>query len=794
MDPLSVIASCIGICDGLSKVGSLARKYIHSDEKTAQELRRLVAKLSRYKGIIEGIQFQAEFDKDSAERLKALAHVDGPLQTCNAATQKLETRLSNLPHRVVFGKVVFGKVVDDETAQYLQMFDDTLPILQFALDADQRIINSKVLEYVKSIGQQLQMTMARQQTHDESSATQQLMAWLTEMDPTRTYRDCLNGKSTTSGRWFLCGEFESWLKRPTTDRKLLWLRGVSGMGKTTLVSFAIDFLKRELHFSPRNGQVVACFYCSSAVTDTQSATVMTRSIIRQLCDQIPQARAIVHALRERLRDEPGPQGRDPPLRDLEKALWEICALACHVVLVLDAPNESEQSELLIEVLDRCRSSTSNVKILVSSTPALDLFHRIDEKSIEVVDMPASSVDADIADYISLVMGTEKRLQRLPWTVKHKVQRTIAAKSKGSFRWAECQINAIVRNARSAAAIEAALDSMAPSLEAHYTEILRQTEVAEARPTRMALLWLAFAIRPLHIDELSEAMGLDESSEFADPSTRLFREGAEEVLKGCRSLINYDASSKAARLAHDSVRQFLLSAQLQQSAESGFFIDPVEDTGFLCSMMINYLNLPALSEGYGDPSGWQVRSRHQNLPLLQYVSDALPIYLESKLWHRSSYAQSVKVGLKRLYASASLPRGGNFGSWVEVTVPWADLSQSEISPIYFVAGHGYTRILKMILGWEGTKNIEKPAGAVGATPLHIACFQGHIDAVRLLLSMGANPNEENTIGESGIQWAHYLDYDEIVELMLAAGADPARLVPFDWESGSPEVASDCSASE
>ncbi|KAK8207552.1 hypothetical protein IWZ01DRAFT_552783 [Phyllosticta capitalensis] len=797
MDPLSVIASCIGICDGLSKVYALANKHIHRDKSLRKELGVLVAKLPQYRGVIESIKVQAELDKDSEDhlRLSALGLADGPLESCKLATQRLKKRLENLPHKIVAGKFIFGKVIDDETAEALKMFEGTLPVLQLAVVSDQKTIASKVLEYMKDVGKELQSFVTQQQdkqkAESEAKERQDLKDWLTRLDSTTTCQECLKGKSEMSGRWFLDERFGPWAKSMNVNdqKTIMWMRGASGMGKTTLLSLSIRYLLEEIGLKTDEG--LAYFYCSSSISESQSAENMVKSFIEQLCVRgLPVAWDHLRGLRERCQDKQDPNVvRQPSIDELTKTLQNILAGCGKVVFFLDALNESEHHDSLVKVI-KTLSFAWNVRILVSSTQALDLIALLEDAGVDHgsnfvdrVDLQASMVDLDIADYISTVIARERRLKRVSSSVKQQIYINIVTKAKGSFRWAECQINAIFQRCRSPAAIESALSSMALDLGSFYMDILGQFPTDDSGPARMALLWLAFSIRPLYIDELAEAMGLGESSQFADPSGRLFRETAEDILRNCRGLVDYNATTKTAKLEHDSVKQFLFSSRLGDSSEySYFFIDQVEDLGLLCSLMLRYLNLPRLSSGYCRKR--DLDARFEVSPLLRYVSVALPQYLEFTAWESSSYGGMVVDGLKSLIESAHLPRGGNWGTWAQVNAnPGSNIPRSPISPFYDAASHGYVRILKLIISWEGDKNMEVPGGRFSSTPLHVACARGRTEVVRLLLSMGANTKEVNAIGTSGIGWAQRWGFSEIEQLMFENGApaEPEQPEDYDYDS-------------
>lgn len=113
----------------------VARANIHTSGVASKELGLLLKKLSSFKGLIEGIQLQAEFDKTCYDRLSALDHVSDALEACKLSTAMIKDKVKNLPKHLVI-----GKIIDKDTATSLKAFEDVLPILQFALDTDQRSV------------------------------------------------------------------------------------------------------------------------------------------------------------------------------------------------------------------------------------------------------------------------------------------------------------------------------------------------------------------------------------------------------------------------------------------------------------------------------------------------------------------------------------------------------------------------------------------------------------------------------------------------------------------------------
>jgi hypothetical protein len=82
-------------------------------------------------------------------------------------------------------------------------------------------------------------------------------------------------------------------------------------------------------------------------------------------------------------------------------------------------------------------------------------------------------------------------------------------------------------------------------------------------------------------------------------------------------------------------------------------------------------------------------------------------------------------------------------------------------------------------------LEHP-GALGETALHHLAVENFRHAVKVLLSRGANPDPRSELGNSPLQECTTLcddfDYRIVVELLLAAGADPyyaSETLPCAW---------------
>lgn len=60
---------------------------------------------------------------------------------------------------------------------------------------------------------------------------------------------------------------------------------------------------------------------------------------------------------------------------------------------------------------------------------------------------------------------------------------------------------------------------------------------------------------------------------------------------------------------------------------------------------------------------------------------------------------------------------------------------------------------------------------GATPLHIAAFNGNCDCIHLLVSWGGNVNATTSEGCTPLHYASYMAQPEAVKMLLQLGCDP-----------------------
>lgn len=136
---LGLIASILGVLEGIDKSKSIIKKYVHSSASLRAELVPLLGKLTAFAGILRGLQLECELDESDNGRLQVFAHIRDPLEASKKAAQTIMTRLDQV---VSVGGISlsFGKVLNKETSAALHILDQTKSVLDLALTADQRFV------------------------------------------------------------------------------------------------------------------------------------------------------------------------------------------------------------------------------------------------------------------------------------------------------------------------------------------------------------------------------------------------------------------------------------------------------------------------------------------------------------------------------------------------------------------------------------------------------------------------------------------------------------------------------
>jgi len=335
-----------------------------------------------------------------------------------------------------------------------------------------------------------------------------------------------------------------------------------------------------------------------------------------------------------------------------------------------------------------------------------------------------------------------------------------------FRWAACQLDAL-ENCLDYRTLQNALASLPKTLDETYARILRGIPDEHKQNATRILQFLTYSERPLRIEEAVDALVVDtRGDQHFNPQYRM--PDPREISCYCSSLVvvvsakdhSYDEDDKPVelQLAHFSVKEYLTSNRLDTDIALRF--EEVAAKASIAKVCLAYLlhldqDLPT-------------RELKKTFPLAQYCArywitfaavaegkdDILQAFIrEFFCYHRSSYR--------------------NCYSLFRPDQPWRDEpakgGEEPASALYYASFGGLINAVKYLLSQGAEVNAQEGGGYGNA--LQAASREGHEKVVELLLGAGADVNAQGgQYYSNALQAASESGHEKVVELLLGAGAD------------------------
>ncbi|KAJ7631728.1 hypothetical protein DFH06DRAFT_1056335, partial [Mycena polygramma] len=387
-------------------------------------------------------------------------------------------------------------------------------------------------------------------------------------------RKKLHHKAT--GRWFLDGgQFAKWKCEPGT----LWITGKCGTGKTVLSSVVIEEL---FDAKQRAGTAVAFFYFDFRDNKKQLVETMLRAIILQLSAQSLNR---YDALHHQYQVSSGQTL--PTYQRLLEVLDELLLGFEATYIVLDALDECREDDLLLQLISRLRQrTTTSLHILFTSQPRefyANAFSDVTHVALEV-----ESTAHDITLFVLHELRTKRCLAHVAQRAE-EIASKVVKKSNGMFRLAACLLHELSR-IKINPDLDMILASLPDDLFGVYSRFLKPIGRTDFVYVARVLRWLVYALRPLSLLELEDALAFTYSDpvHVYDPNKRggcaaaacKLLEGLVSVSPGRRK------SSEIVTLAHASVADYLVSDDFTREHEYDFTPGP-SDT-FLAQTCIGHL--------------------------------------------------------------------------------------------------------------------------------------------------------------------------------------------------------------
>jgi len=314
-----------------------------------------------------------------------------------------------------------------------------------------------------------------------------------------------------------------------------------------------------------------------------------------------------------------------------------------------------------------------------------------------------------------------------------------------------------------------------------------------------LMWVSHSERPLHVDELCHALGVEEGSTYLN----IRNIPAIETLLACSlGLVTVEKSSSTIRLVHYTLQEYLFY-------NSHLFIKPHSAIAEVCLTYLNFPHIRSFSPALRSipPTApfveyaschWGAHARRETTEsvktLALKVLDGYDRHISSKMlllrgmsfWDRPLDLEDCPTRFTGLHGAAYLGCG-------EITVALLEMNKWDVqatdlkgnTAISWAARRGHEGVVKILVE-QGGINPDAP-DEYGRTPFLLAAENGHEGVVKILLERDVNPNTADIqFGRTPLSFAAGNGHEGVVRVLLERddvdlGAAHPRLgwTPLSW---------------
>ncbi|EYB23052.1 hypothetical protein FG05_35009 [Fusarium graminearum] len=607
-------------------------------------------------------------------------------------------------------------------------------------------------------------------------------------------------------------QYQSWIAK---EFPVLRISGGPGRGKTIMSLFLAE--KIETLYQQKGDHLLS-YFCQFQDDRYNDPHNVLRSLIYQLL-QFSQDEPQVDKV---LKYFETPEKKQSALGSLD-CLWRILVILLSqpslstIFCIIDGIDECRSSEILTSKLygycasiGQCSTESKFQLVMLGR----DIDGPITPHVINLDPDNDQSVNGDITKYITHSL---EPLARIPGFTKlqPEITKTLSTRAEGTFLWVSFVVQELTRK-RTCLQIQDAMEDLPKGLYPIFTRMLLAIDSKYHEISAEIFKWVAFAERPLTLDELAVA-SVDIHDEV---NAKLI---ADRVAI-CRPFLR--VHQEKVFFVHQSAKEYLSQSQQGQNLPPPKFQlipDQCHDviTHKCLKVMENDFLLRNTADGQPDAGfeAWndnddflryaiEYWSRHARLSATQtqWLSDLNRPFLQDFAM-RKSYSADVAATLSKYpihFASylglASwlelLYRKTNLCGWIWISwrqifsidlrtpVEYAFIGRGDEMTIRFLLKHGskisHEAIFNTILQGQpsavqqilhhGVKTEVKSRYDLRETPLIFSVRYGRESMVRLLLDNNANIEAENEHGGTALMTAALKGDRAMVQLLIDHGAN------------------------
>ena len=331
----------------------------------------------------------------------------------------------------------------------------------------------------------------------------------------------------------------------------------------------------------------------------------------------------------------------------------------------------------------------------------------------------------------------------------------------------CQLDSL-RKCLKLDALRKALNTLPKTLDDTYERILFNLDQEYKEDALKLFQWLCFSERPMRLDKMVEVLAIDSNSDSRfSPEQRL--PDPYDILTICSTLVSVTAGTEREtstetaktqilRLAHFSVKEYLISDRLKNASMHCYHITPLSANVSIAKACLTYLLY------FENPIISRTEFDHE-FPFGIYAA---------RFWsrhYRSITNDANREAIDFLAFNLVESEKSCFINWLSINYPWGLSDQGEtqkiLSPLYCMSLLGISGVCKMLLNKGVDVNEE---GGLWGNALSAASLKGHEEIVRLLLEKGANVNAKGGYHGNALSAASFNGNVRVVQFLLEKGAN------------------------
>jgi hypothetical protein len=333
--------------------------------------------------------------------------------------------------------------------------------------------------------------------------------------------------------------FVSW-RDSHEGSQVLWLNASPGSGKSVKMAFLINHLIEC-------GSPCSYFFFKDGDSTRKNVGSLLRSLAFQIAQVVPSFRKGLMLL-----DSNGMKVEKMEARMIWEKLFVGCLFKLDIVeplyWAIDALDESDSIKIIIGFLSKISTSKVPIRVLIASRKLPEIktgFDRISSTTI-ISKLSTDNNQDDIRVY------AESEIEFMEWSddFKLEVVTEISQRAESNFLWVTLALKEImqcyspedIRNAL--AEIPPGMDALYKRMEAGITRLKKPSDLSLAR---MILAWATYSRRPLNIEELQQALKLDQ------PCVIDLRYAVSQL---CGHFVVVDTSNRVL-LVHQTARKYLI---------------------------------------------------------------------------------------------------------------------------------------------------------------------------------------------------------------------------------------------